>query len=130
MKKQKNDTTPYGVSLATNVAIFLKNGGYIANSHRDYCGMGLIFDATRDCYVYGSVQDGVDVYPEKVFDSQKKFVEWLSQESDESLCGRETNDEWSLDNQRITRSRLVNLPAKSDLQPDLIGVVWAYFDQK
>jgi hypothetical protein len=70
MKKQQN---MYGKSLATNIAIFSEQGGYIAYQHKEYCGMGLIFDKERQMYVYASVQDGIDFYPELVFDSQKNL---------------------------------------------------------
>ncbi len=113
----KKNYSNYGNSLATNVAIFLQNGGYIAYDHRDYCGMGFIFDKEKQVFVYGSVYDGRFFYPELVFETQKKFVSWLSQQSDNSLAGDK--------NQRITKERLLHLPAMHELDIEGAGVSWA-----
>ncbi len=115
----KQSTSNYGNSLATNVAIFLDKGGYIAYQHKEYCGMGFIFDKEKQVYVYGSVQDGVDFYPELVFEDRKSFVKWLSEQSDSSLKGD--------DNQRITEERLKNLPNIGEIDTKAVGVVWTYF---
>lgn len=98
-----NDTNPYGRGLAEQIAQLLRQAEGIYHVHRDYCGMGLWFD--KGAYYYGPVHEG---YPtgEITFATELAFVHWLAQQSDESLCGRETGNDWLIDNQRITRARL------------------------
>lgn len=116
-------TKPYGTAVAQKVANYLENGGFIAYSHREYCGMGLIYDSKVKKYVYGSVQDGVNFYPENVFQNAKDFVEWLAAQSDESLSGKDT-DEFTQNNQRITLERLTNLPPIDRQVRKYVGVSW------
>ncbi|TAF66018.1 MAG: hypothetical protein EAZ55_07325 [Cytophagales bacterium] len=120
MKKGNNT---YGNSLATNVAIYLEKGGVIAYAHRDYCGMGLIYDAEKQKFAYCSVQDGQGFYPEKVFDNRKDFIKWLSEQSDESLSGKELS-EFLRNNQRITKERLMHLEPIDLETRKQIGVAW------
>ncbi|HAI75836.1 MAG TPA: hypothetical protein DCM08_06270 [Microscillaceae bacterium] len=120
----KTNPNTYGNSLATNVAVYLEKGGVVAYAHRDYCGMGLIYDADKQKFVYGSVFDGNNFYPEKVFDNRKDFIKWLADQSDESLSGKELS-EFDRNNQRITRARLKDLEPIDPEERAQIGVVWA-----
>jgi len=121
---QKHDKTLYGEALAHKVADFLERGGLIAYDHRDYCGMGLIYDIDKKKFAYCNVNDGAGFYVEQGFDTAKSFVQWLSKQSDESLSG-ENETEFLRDNQRITRERLTNLPAiDMKLRTEFVGIVW------
>ena len=102
-----------GKELALQVVQALNNGQSILRNHRDYCGVGLTKNQAGEfefCYVY-------DGYPmERIigFDSEEKFVEFLSEQSDFSMSGAqegpflEKND-WSVNNQRITVASLKSL---------------------
>ncbi len=104
---RKNDEMLFGTDLAERVADYLTRIGDIKYEHKDYCGVGL---AHRDGgFVYGEVYDGVFAFDARDtrFADQQSFVAWLAVQSDESLCGRERNDGWYPNNQRITRKRLL-----------------------
>lgn len=99
------DQTPYGEQLALRVAGKLKenptesSGLYL--SHRDYCGMGLYIHEEK--FTLGAVNDGRGPYPiVATFDSEIDFVQWLSNENDQSMAlyGEK------FDNQTITKMRL------------------------
>ena len=107
--ENEHDTTPYGKKLALAVANKVEKGIDLANSHRDYCGKGLAFYNEKFNYV--TVNDGNYFFDEVIFDSKSEFVDWLAAQSDETMCGKESNDKWIQDNQRITRSRLENFVA-------------------
>lgn len=94
----------FGMDLAKKVATYLLQGNQIAYTHRDYCGMGLAY--YRENFVYGFVQDGYDFYIEQTFPLQTAFENWLANQSDESLSGKELEDSWFQDNQRIYQKRL------------------------
>lgn len=100
------DKTPYGISLATRITDALDSGMSILNTHRDYCGMGLVKEGEN--YVYGSVFDGYlqEPDPSGSFGSRKEFIDWLASQSDALFAGREIENEFYWDNQRITRQRL------------------------
>lgn len=111
-------TAPYGKELAEAVANRLERGDVLAYGHRDYCGVGLRYADGE--YIYGEVSDGelpssaelsiwtaVPAQMERrIFSSRNLFVSWLADQSDESLHGRELQDEWLVGNQRLSRRRL------------------------
>jgi hypothetical protein len=104
-KNRRRDRTLFGAALAEQVAEALRQGRMLAHSHRDYCGMGLVYRANSFCY--GEVWDGDYVAePRLSFANQNAFVEWLAGQSDYSLAGLEVDDPWVWDNQTITRRRL------------------------
>ncbi len=45
----------------------------------------------------------------KYFNNPEDFIEWLSKQNDDSLSGKESNNEWYTNNQRITKNRLTIL---------------------
>ena len=99
-----NDPTPYGLSLASQVADALDRGVTVMHDHRDYCGMGL---ARVDAgYLYGTVNDG-HLFDDMVFATREALVAWLSQQSDATLSGREGSSPFFWNNQRVTRARLL-----------------------
>ena len=58
-------------------------------------------------FIYGEVYDwGLDVTGAIVFPDRVAFIVWLAIQGDESLSGRERDDGWYPNNQRITRARL------------------------
>lgn len=106
-RNRRRDRTPYGTALAQQVAEAVARGGTLAPSHRDYCGMG--FDYRNQEFRYGEVWDGHYMEePTLVFASREAFVDWLAQQSDQSLARVEDDNPWYWDNQTITRQRLEN----------------------
>lgn len=105
----------YGRELAGKVAEKLKrdpikldkDGYYVGSgglylSHRDYCGIGLYFFEGK--FTLGEVNDGMGPYPVLItFENQGEFVEWLANQSDQSmsLCAR-----YSFNNQTVIKIRL------------------------
>lgn len=86
--------------------------------------MGLVHAEGR--FVYGEVYDGeLPAVSEsehgqedggmerKTFDSRAAFIKWLSEQSDESLSGKELNNPWLHDNQRLTIARLKSFTGSS-----------------
>ncbi len=110
--KAKHDKMPYGNEIAQNVADFLEKNGVIANSHRDYCGMALIQE--EGIYYYCECYDGNVFYAEKTFNDKKTFYEWLSMQSDDTMSRKnEPNiNSSSIDNQCVTKERLLDFPLK------------------
>lgn len=106
----------YGNGLSTDVAEKLaksasqQEGLYF--SHPDYCGTGIFFQ--KGTYILSTVYDGYGIDSIIAeFDSKSEFIEWLSNESDQSmsLFGGKFN------NQTITRLRL-NWYLDDDYSPD------------
>ena len=115
----------YGLDLAMKTAEYLQVHGSIKNDHYGYCGVGFVvsdgvilythFDElltyTRgQRYVLGGDYEGII----HTFATQDAFVDWLADQSDSSMSGKETNDGWYIDNQRITRRRLLHVIASGD----------------
>ena len=105
-----------GPALASRVAARLvKDAGRkgIWNSHRDYCGHGLIYRESQLCLVQvhdGLAKDGLMV---GAWNSEAEFAGWLARQSDYSLSGAEpgeallyTSNPSQINNQRLTRVRL------------------------
>jgi hypothetical protein len=104
-KNRRRSCTPYGPALAGQVAEALLRGLRLAHAHRDYCGMGLEYRNHQ--FYYGEVWDGYYVEEPKVtFATREAFVQWLAQQSDQSLSRVEETDPWYWDNQTITQQRL------------------------
>lgn len=104
-RNRRRDHTPFGPTLAGQVAGALFQGRRLLYSHRDYCGMGFIYRANALCY--GEIWDGDFIAkPQRAFHTQEEFVGWLAQQSNYSLAGLENDDPWTWDNQTITRQRL------------------------
>lgn len=112
----KNDQQ-YGINLSERVYEFLKQGSSISSSHYGYCGVGFVFDKNVIHYTHfdewltwrggkryelGGEYLGII----KSFATKQEFVGWLSIQSDHSLSGFKTGDDWYINNQRITKSRL------------------------
>lgn len=102
----------YGMELARRVANKLKKqciSGGLFNSHRDYCGHGLIYRDGQ--FILVEVYDG---FPDQskilaTWDSEDEFVLFLAGLSDFTCSGADatstlfyTDDLFSLNNQRIT----------------------------
>ena len=104
-RNRRRDRTPFGLTLAAQVAEALLQGRRLTYSHRDYCGMGFIYRAAAFCY--GEIWDGDFIAkPQRAFHTQEEFVGWLAHQSNHSLAGLENDDPWTWDNQTITRQRL------------------------
>lgn len=97
------DRTPFGLTLAAQVAARLDQGLTLAHSRRGYGGMGLARSAGA-AYQYGEVWDGV-LSPSQTFPSWAAFVAWLAAQSELSLAGAKK--------QSITRQHLTEFIARS-----------------
>lgn len=113
----KNDKQAYGVDLARKVFDYLKTHLLIRYDHYGYCGTGFVLQDKKVLYTHFDEWDsyrGGKLYEPggdytgviKIFSSDAEFIDWLSQQSDESLSGNESGDNWYTNNQRITRKRL------------------------
>jgi hypothetical protein len=104
---------PFGKKLARKVAARLstKRGG-LYNSHRDYCGHGLIYVDGK--FILLRVFDG---WPERKdylasWNNEEKFIEFLARQSDFTCSGADRRatfykkDRFTVNNQRLTRQRL------------------------
>ncbi|MBC9797221.1 hypothetical protein [Sinomicrobium weinanense] len=110
----------YGLELARKVAGKLKQhptrlnengyyvgGGGLYHSHRDYCGIGLYFFEGK--FTLGEVNDAMGPCPVLItFDEEEEFVEWLANQSDQSMSLMVRNDHlpFNFNNQTITKIRL------------------------
>ncbi|MBP5987254.1 MAG: hypothetical protein KA538_08725 [Azonexus sp.] len=108
-----------GRQVAEAVAERLERGDTLAYSHRDYCGVGLRYVDGE--YICGEVADGELPSSQqlrtwrqdersrewKAFTSRREFIEWLSQQTDDSLNGNDLSDTWLIGNQRLTLVRLL-----------------------
>lgn len=101
------DSTPYGLTLAAQVAARLDQGIMLGHSRRGYGGMGLARGAGTE-YQYGEVWDGA-LSPSQTFPGWAAFVAWLAAQSDFSLAGPAGSTSSSDDNQALTRQRLTEL---------------------
>ncbi len=108
----QHSTEQYGIELAQQVAKALLAGKKIMYTHRDYCGMGLIYENAKFQFVY--VEDGYDTTPitGASFSDELQFIQFLAQQSDFTLSGEdptsiffEQND-WNKNNQRLNIARL------------------------
>lgn len=95
----------YGTALAESVAAELVKGNAMLYSHRDYCGIGLVWESEKNIIWMSKVVDG---YPMEVGSddlqgggpwTKEEFVPWLAQQSDQTLLGD--------GNQRINRARML-----------------------
>jgi hypothetical protein len=100
------DRTPYGLTLAAQVAARLDQGMALVPSQRGYGGMGLA--RAGAAYQYGEVWDGV-LSPSKTLPSWAAFVAWLAVQSDFSLARSEKYALASRPPEAITRQRLTEL---------------------
>lgn len=112
-----------GDALANAVASRLESGHILADSHPEYCGVGLACQG--GIFVYAEVNDGQiateaeyqrnsargDRMEFHSFASRAYFVAWLSVQSDGSLSGRHLADASLHGNQRLTLKRLQDFAA-------------------
>ncbi len=115
-------TAKAGRQLAEAVCALLERGLTIGNAHRDYCGMGLCFAHGK--YIFDEVHDGRIAPAEensgtppaaasrrREFADRGQFVEWLAEQSDESL------HPWNHRNQPLTLARLIQVVAQCSKPP-------------
>jgi hypothetical protein len=102
-----HDRTPFGLTLAAQVAARLDQGTALIYSCRGYGGMGLARGSGAE-YQYGEVWDGA-LSPNQTFSSWAAFVAWLAVQSDFSLAGSASHNLGSGHSQAITRQRLTEL---------------------
>lgn len=113
----KNDKQVYGKELAQSVYDYLKQHLLIRYDHIGYCGTGFVLQGETVLYthfdewnlycqkeMYKPGGDYIGII--KTFASGEEFINWLAEQSDDSLSGKESADSWYTDNQRITRKRL------------------------
>lgn len=96
---------------------YLKQHLIIRYDHMGYCGTGFVLQNDKVLYTHfdewDTYRNGEAYKPGgkyigiiKSFSSNQAFVEWLAEQSDDSLSGKESNDSWYINNQRITKKRL------------------------
>lgn len=98
------NSTPIGKGFAQRVAQKLKTKSDLMYSHRDYCGTGLTWDNNQ--FIYCHVNDGYPAEVIRSFTDEQAFIEWLSEQSDQSLSGADERNDFYRNNQRITQARL------------------------
>ncbi|WP_162799975.1 hypothetical protein [Pedobacter jeongneungensis] len=96
------ETVLFGTTLAIAVATKLKSGLSFGYSHRDYCGMGILFQ--DGMYYYGEIWDGY-LEPMLSFEGEVAFIAWLAMQSTSSLA-RLDDEEFFRGNQIVSRLRL------------------------
>eukprot|EP01095_Lingulamoeba_sp_RSL-Kostka_P006132 TRINITY_DN1896_c0_g1_i2.p1 TRINITY_DN1896_c0_g1~~TRINITY_DN1896_c0_g1_i2.p1 ORF type:complete len:139 (+),score=38.81 TRINITY_DN1896_c0_g1_i2:64-480(+) len=102
----------YGIDFAKQVANKLKEKKLCCRIHRDYCGYGLDYDEDNDVYGLKTFYDGYPDQTIKIFNTQKEFEKWLSNQSDFSLSGTIIHEDglfeningWQVNNQALCRS--------------------------
>jgi len=100
--------------LEQNLSKYDERGYYVSagglyHSHRDYCGVGLYFFENR--FTFGEVNDAMGPHPIFLtFDDKDEFVEWLSNQSDQSMSliafAKDKYVSFIFNNQTITKERL------------------------
>ncbi|HEY1051893.1 MAG TPA: hypothetical protein VGE39_19110 [Prosthecobacter sp.] len=130
--KPSPKAAPFGADLAARVAAVLGDGHALCYGHRDYCGMGLAFVQGRFCY--GEVWDGQVEDLEKlaqggenarVFEDAGAFVDWLAQQTDESLSRSRDENDFYRHNQTLDRERLVAFVRDHESVPLLTFKRWS-----
>ena len=108
---------PYGIDLAEKIYNYLQEGNSISFNHYGYCGVGFVSEGNIIHYTHfdewltwttGRRYESGGAYLGIIdsFKSKKAFIDWLAMQSDTSLSGIETGDDWYIDNQRVTKARL------------------------
>ncbi|KAL9653402.1 hypothetical protein ABK040_002038 [Willaertia magna] len=111
----------YGHSFAKQVAHHLKSlNKKLMYTHRDFCGLGLLYDNNKQqfkfCYVYDGYEDNYASNNNEngiiSFNKEDEFIEFLENQCDYSLSGADSKsvfyekDIWTRNNQRIDKKRL------------------------
>lgn len=92
----------YGKEIAEKFFDHLQSSGGFYSSHKGYCGTGFFFDSKTTSIRYATVYEGWPDQILKTFQSKMEFVDWFSQQSDESLSMKEHNVPFLENNQTIT----------------------------
>lgn len=113
----KNTSQAYGQELAHKVYAYLERHLIIRYDHIGYCGTGFVLRDNKILYthfdewnlytqseIYQPGGDYIGII--KSFESKEDFIAWLAEQSDDSLSGKESGDDWYINNQRITQKRL------------------------
>jgi len=119
----KVSSEPYGYALAEKAFEYLVQHGTISYNHYGYCGVGFAIVEGAILYTHFDewltyregtqyIQGGDYIGIIKTFYSNQEFIAWLSDQSDLSLFGAESDDPWYTGNQRINKERLLNLLAR------------------
>ena len=138
----------YGRKLAEKVAEYLVGKGPVSYSHKDYCGVGFIYVNGEFAYTHfvegapdldaQHIPDGgrkrrwASGFPSGViakFKSKNEFIEWLANQNDESLSGNESKNRWYVNNQRITRERLLDVVGGIGMEPISILQLKAFLSE-
>lgn len=124
---------PYGRELAKRVATFLREGHALHEGHRDYCGMGLVYQDS--CFCYAEVWDGQIAGREsiskqaaggaRIFQDQEAFIAWLAEQTDESLSRNDDANAFYHGNQTLNRERLVAFVQEHEAVPLLTFTRWS-----
>lgn len=104
----------YGTDLAERVWQRLLTLGALYRKHRDYCGLGLIYDATSGVASIVVVYDAGPAGKLLEFGNKEAFVEFLARQSDFTMAGMENGPPelraeapQYVNNQRLNRAFLM-----------------------
>jgi hypothetical protein len=108
------DRDLYGTDFAERVWQRLLTLGALYRKHRDYCGIGLVYDATSGVASIVVVYDAGPVGNLLEFGNKEAFVDFLAQQSDFTLAGTENGPPelraetlQYVNNQRLNRAFLM-----------------------
>ena len=107
-----------GTYLSKKAVEYLIKNKQLSYLHKEYCGTGFYYDGSRVFYTY--FYDGFpDLNPHKNEDSVGGIIKefnnftdfqiWLESQTNDSLSGKELQQHFYKNNQRITRERLQEL---------------------
>jgi len=107
---------PYGRDLAERVWQKLVALGGLYRKHRDYCGIGLVYDPRTGVAAIVVVHDADPVSKLLEFGNKEAFVEFLARQSDFSMAGTDDGPPELraeapryVNNQRLDRAFLLGL---------------------
>lgn len=123
----------YGADLAARVASLLEEGYPLTHAHRDYCGMGLVFQGGHYCY--SEIWDGLPLELESLqtcgqpwaqaFARREDFILWLAAQTDRSLSRLEAEDDFYHQNQTIHRQQLIEFVRQHESHPHIRLSRWS-----
>ncbi|MES2506787.1 MAG: hypothetical protein V4599_08790 [Verrucomicrobiota bacterium] len=125
--------TAYGADLAARVAFLLEEGHSLMQGHRDYCGMGLVYQSGHYCC--SEVWDGRPMDVEclrscgqpwaQAFARREDFILWLAVQTDRSLSRLEAEDDFYHENQTIHRQQLIEFVRQHESHPHIRLSRWS-----
>lgn len=112
----------FGRELSIKVAEKLMIKKSLANVHRGYCGIGFFYNypppywfprepLIPNHFYVSCVEDGDPLIDYKKFSEKEKFINWLAEQSDYTMCYfpfQPGQGDYKTGNQKINYKRLIN----------------------